>query len=67
MAGVSLEHEVSHLHMPCVYTLSNLCPVLKEEAFSCCVTLQTSVYCDLFVRSLVQSEHVRAACIKLGV
>jgi hypothetical protein len=37
------------------YIVRNSYPVLKKEAVSCCETLQT-VYYDLFVYSLVQSE-----------
>jgi hypothetical protein len=37
------------------YIMRNSYPLLKKEAVGCCETLQT-VYCDLFVHSLVQSE-----------
>jgi hypothetical protein len=64
---VGVSHEASHFHGPYMPLLStecditagclmrNLYPVLKKEAVSFCETLQT-IYCDLFVHSLVQSE-----------
>jgi hypothetical protein len=48
------------------YIVRNSYPVLKKEAVGCCETLQT-VYYDLFVYSMVQSEHVTTAWIKFDV